>query len=457
MTDPDVQQYPKNNVGNQHHIDIGRTDQNQVEQHEEDINGQNGAHGCAVAHAQGQELVVDMRLVRQEGTLVPADTAQHHPQHVEAGNHQHGEGHHQRLRNVAHAHYAVHAETDGNDRKNQTNGETAAVAHENLAPVLGLTEDVEIEEHGQRAQRCRRYHGGHLVEPQHKEAAKEEKSHHAQARRQAVDAVNQVDGIDDEDDEQHRQRIGHPLRQLMHAKEAVEVVEIYPGSHDEAGTDKLEEELHPVAHAHEVVGDAHHIEKHDGTQQRGHLRLRRQRHAVHVDRQRMQPHQQGHAQDDGRRESQTAQARHNTAVHLAGIDHIEQSLLKGNQDDLRNHQRRDNGTKQESKTYVNNKIHRASIFFKTMASFSASPGTIPPACAFQRKTPTAAAKPTLARTGTIWGHRKTATRLKSKELRIRNLLFAGMSRIKCIIILQLHTNCLSVAKIRFFPNIQKFC
>ena len=96
-------------------------------------------------------------------------------------------------------------------------------------------------------------------------------------------------------------------------------------------------------------------------------------------------------------------------------------------------------------------------FFKTMASFSASPGTIPPACVFfQRKTLTAA-KPTRARTGTIWGHRKTATRLKSKELRIRNLLFAGMSRIKCIIILQLHTNYLSVAKIRFFPNMQKFC
>ena len=169
--------------------------------------------------------MVDMGLVRQEGTLVPADTAQHHPQHVEAGNHQHGEGHHQRLRNVAHAHHAVHAETDGNDSKQQTDGETAAVAHENLAPVLGLTEDVEIEEHGQRAQRGRRYHGGHFVETQHKEAAKEEKSHHAQARRQAVDAVNQVDGIDDEDDEQHRQRIGHPLRQLMHTKEAVEVVE----------------------------------------------------------------------------------------------------------------------------------------------------------------------------------------------------------------------------------------
>lgn len=348
LTDPEVHQYPKDNIGNQHHVDIGRAGQNQVEQHEEDINGQNGAHGRAVAHAQGQELVVDMGLVRQEGTLVPADTAQHHPQHIEAGNHQHGEGHHQRLRHVAHTHHAAHAETDGQNCENQTDGEAAAVAHENLAPVFGFAEDIEIEEDGQRAQGRCGHHGKQFVEPQHKETAEEEKGHHAQPRRQAVDAVNQVDGVDDEDNEQHRQRIGHPLRQLVHAKEAVQVVEIYSRSHDETGTEELEEELHPVAHPHEVVGDAYHIKKHDGAQQRRHLRLRCHRHAVHVDRQRMQPHQQGHAQNDGRGESQTAQARHNAAVHLAGIDHIEQSLLKGNQDDLRNHQRRDNGTKQES-------------------------------------------------------------------------------------------------------------
>ena len=130
-----------------------------------------------VAHAKGEELVVDVVHVGQEGVFAVAKAVNHHADYVEAWNHNEREGYDERVR-YAHAFArlpcARHAELHGKSADDKADGLAAAIAHEDFAPPLGTAENVEVEEGQERAETGKGDGGVGVEARTHEKAAHEE-------------------------------------------------------------------------------------------------------------------------------------------------------------------------------------------------------------------------------------------------------------------------------------------
>ena len=88
-----IQGRPYHNVYHEHQRVVQAMHRQEVEGTEAGGHQQDGDHGHARGEPHGQELVMDVVLVRQEGVLAVPYTVQDNPYHVERGNEQHAEGH----------------------------------------------------------------------------------------------------------------------------------------------------------------------------------------------------------------------------------------------------------------------------------------------------------------------------------------------------------------------------
>lgn len=303
-----------------------------------------------MAHAQGQELVVNVGLVGHEGVAMAPDAPDHHTDDVETGHHEQREHHDQRIEPEGVVRAGMHAEAHGQQTKEQTDGLAAAVAHKDFTPDFGPPEHVVDEERHQRAERGKRQHGIGPLTAETVEAAQEEQGNHGQAGGQTVDAVDKVDGIDNEYQQHHRKGLAHPRRKLVHAKKTVEIVEPNAGKDNQDGTNQLGEKLGLVAHADKVVGDALHVE--DDQRREAERQVGTVGHVRHAGmgrhEQRKQSHHQGQRNGNDGRKGHATQTGHNALMDLALIGKVEKLLLVGNQNDFRYHKGRQHGTDHKS-------------------------------------------------------------------------------------------------------------
>ena len=346
MGQPEVHQRPQHHIEQKDEVDVNQGSQPQVEQGKKGGNEENGDHGRAVAHAQGQELVVNVGLVGHEGILMAPDAAEHHAYHIETRHHKQRKDHHQRIEGESADAAVVHAETDGQQTENQTDGLAAAIAHKDFTPHLGAPEHVVDEEGHEGAERGKREDGIGPVAAKTVEAAQKEQGYHGEAGGQTVDAVNQVDGVDDKHQQHGGKGHAHPGRKLVHAEKAVQVVEPYAGTDNHDGADELGEELGLVAHADEVVGHAFHIE--DDQRREAEGQMGAVGHVGHAGAGRgdecEQTYHQGQRNGDDGGKGHAPQTGHNAFVDLAFVGKVKKFLLVGYQDDFRNHKSRKHGT-----------------------------------------------------------------------------------------------------------------
>ena len=345
-----MHQRPQHHIEQKDEVDVDQGSQPQVEQGKKGGNEEDGDHGRAVAHAQGQELVVNVGFVGHEGILMAPDAAEHHTHHIETRHHEQRKDHHQRIEGKSADTAVVHTETDGQQSENQTDGLAAAIAHKDFTPHLGAPEHVVDEEGHEGAERGKRENGIGPVAAKTVEAAQEEQGNHGQTGGQTVDAVDEVDGIDDEHQQYHRKGLTHPRRKLVHTEEAVEIVEPNAGKDNQDGTNQLGEELGLVAHANEVVGDALHVE--DDQRREAERQVGAMGHIRHTglgrDEQRKQSHHQGQRNGNDGRKGHATQTGHNALMDLTLIGKVEKLLLVGNQNDFRYHKGRQHGTDHKS-------------------------------------------------------------------------------------------------------------
>lgn len=80
-----MHQRPQHHIQQNYQIDIEQGHQAQIEEGKEGGNEEGGDHGGAVAHAQGQKLVVNVGLVRHERVAMKPNTPDHHTNRVIAG------------------------------------------------------------------------------------------------------------------------------------------------------------------------------------------------------------------------------------------------------------------------------------------------------------------------------------------------------------------------------------
>ena len=298
---------------------------------------QDGDHGRAGCETHGQELVVDVVLVRQKGVLAVAHAVQHDPYDIQRGYEQHAEGHQywrsaDFCRRVAGVHAVPHCE----EAEQVSQHQAARVSHKNLAATGSITEDVVGEEGNEHANAD----GGHEgVDPpvgMDEQSAKDSQGHHAQSGGQPVDTIDEVDGVGDEhhqhDGEGHAEERGHSID----AEEAVEVVDVQPGEGKHQRGEQLHGELLGIAHADKVVRHTHDVKQGEpgGEQQQFGGHARRQ-HIVHgTAQQHAQSDEEAHAEENDGEETQSAQAWYEVVVYLPFIGHIEESLAEGDQQDV---------------------------------------------------------------------------------------------------------------------------
>lgn len=220
-----MHQRPQHHIQQDNQINIKQGSQAQIEEGKKGGNEEDGDHGGAMAHAQSQELVVNVSFVGHERVAMAPDAPDHHTDNIEAGHHEQREHHDQRIEPERVGHAGMHAEAHGQQTEEQTDGLAAAVAHKDFTPDFGPPEHVVDKEGHQRAERGKRQHGIGPLTAETVEATQEEQGNHGQAGGQAIDAVNQVDGVDDKHQQHGGKGHAHPGRKLVHAEKAVQVVE----------------------------------------------------------------------------------------------------------------------------------------------------------------------------------------------------------------------------------------
>lgn len=280
-------------------------------------------HGATLAHAQGQQFMVDMRLVREERITVGAYAVNVDAYDVEAWNQQ---GRH--ADNGAVAAMGRHidaADADAHHAQEKADGKGAGIAHEYLTVLQGVAEHVEEEEGEQRAQ-CGCGQGRVSVQaaPETYDGI-ERACHSAKTGGQAVDAVYQVHGIDDEDYEQGGDAQRHPVRHLVDSAEAVQVLYAYAAGYDQKRSQGLHHELGAIAHADQIVGHAGKVQEDSsaaGETQRNNAAVQKPGHgliAVHD----AQPEQQQQSEQYGGEKGDASQARNLGLMDLARVGLVE--------------------------------------------------------------------------------------------------------------------------------------
>lgn len=83
-----MHQRPQHYIQQENTIDIKQGHQAQIKEGKEGGDKEDGDHGGAVAHAQSQELVVNVGLVGHKGVAMTPHAPDHHTDDVETGYHE---------------------------------------------------------------------------------------------------------------------------------------------------------------------------------------------------------------------------------------------------------------------------------------------------------------------------------------------------------------------------------
>ena len=326
---------PEGDVSYEQERDVHVRGQEVVGDDEERAAAEYRHHGASLAHAEGQQLVMDMRLVGHEWIAVGANAVNVDAYDVEAWNQQ---GRHADDGTVGvTGRHADVADTDAHHAQKEADGKGACIAHENLTVFQGVAEHVEEEE----GQQCAQRGGGQgrvcVQAVPETDNGVEYARHGTQSGGQAVDAVYQVHGVDDEDDEQGGDAYRHQIRHLVNAAETVQVLYAYSAGYDQERGQSLHHELGAVPHADKVIGHTRQIENYGGAAgetQRDHTAVQKLGHgliAVHD----AQSEQEQKCEQNGGEKSNAAQTWNLGLMYLARVRLVEEVLAEGNQQNLR--------------------------------------------------------------------------------------------------------------------------
>ena len=264
---PDVDQGPDEEVTEQNPVDVEVAYQQKVGHGENEGDHDDGNHGRALLHADGQQFVVNVVLVREERVAAVAYPVQIDSHYVAAGYEQgREEADHQVGFVVPAFGRGQRQELEAEDGKHHADREAARIAHEYFPLLFGVAEYIIIIERYEHSQGGKGKHGIDILATMVEHGAVGQQGDAAKTGCQAVDAVDEVDGIDEKDYGKHRQRVADEGGKGVNAQNAVQVVDRKACGNQHQTAKDLDDELGTVADADEVVGHAGEVEDHDGTE-----------------------------------------------------------------------------------------------------------------------------------------------------------------------------------------------
>ena len=257
-----MHRYPQHHIQYQNKGDTAMRQQQQIQHDKEQRYQQNGHHDPAYPHARAQQLVVKMVLVRQEGTLAGTQAVDDHPDHVEQGHNQGGQGDDQRRIGVRVRVEAHKAEVDYQKAQDVAQRQAAGIAHEQLVPFLGVAEHVVNPERNQDAQGGQGQEGVDVLADPDVHPGQHGQRDAAQPGSQPVDPVDQVDGVGDVHNEKNGERNAQPGRQVVDTEETAQGMNPVAAEDQQQGREDLDQELPAVPHPDQVVLHPDEVEEH---------------------------------------------------------------------------------------------------------------------------------------------------------------------------------------------------
>lgn len=277
--------------------------------------------------------MVDVRAVGQERALVVADAAEEYAHDIETRDHHRGKCQDEGIGVGLDLMADREQQLDAVDAEDETERQTARVAHEDLLAVVGLAEYVEVEEREQYAERGKGHGGIDVVSQVDEGATVKERCGNTQSRSKAVYTVDQVDRVDEEYDREDRKRVGHHLRQFVDTQQTVEVVDPYAARDQQHATKDLGHEFGSVFYTDQIVGNTDDIQQEQGAEFKRHLDgtlLNAGQEHIRIDLD-VDSEDQDDAEEDDGVEGQTAQTRYGTLMDFAFVVIVEKSFPKGNE------------------------------------------------------------------------------------------------------------------------------
>ena len=256
--------------------------------------------------------MVQMGAVRDKGRLPPSQSADDDRQRIQYGQPKQQDRHH-----GAAAIIGVLSDDDSEHRDTEAEKLTARVAHEQ-ARRKGI-ETQEAENRAEQGSEFDQHRGVAGTVGKQQQAAHREQ---CDAARQAVETVGQVHGVGDAHQHEHRERQRHQRRELAARQEGHALNEHAAKHGDDQRREHLPQQLEPIIQVETVVKHAEHGQQR-GSGQKG-AKIGPQRH----------PDEHRHQKAD--EDSDAANARDATAVHLASTARVQQTQRTGDAHQRRN-------------------------------------------------------------------------------------------------------------------------
>lgn len=272
-----------------------------------------------------QELVMNVTLVGLKERLAVAEACYDDTHDIEARHNKQGVGQKQTVAAVRHDMSVVHCELHHKETKDESERQTARIAHENLAVALGLTPQIEIKIGCKHAHKSRNKHtiAPHsLTGEAHEET---QKRHERKPAGESVDTVNEVDGIVDEHYHEDGERCSHPERYLGDAAETVQIVYVKSRYGKQSRRHYLHSELCLRPKSHDVVDNSHDI-NHEKTYDE-HERPKAQSDLLAPRHTRDNEYRHDKGKQHARQERHASQPRHRLCVHLASFGYVVEFAL----------------------------------------------------------------------------------------------------------------------------------
>ena len=278
-----------------------------------------------------EEFMVNMPFVGSKRGLTGENPLREHPRHIghrdENHSHQRNQRQMRHVMPVLRADHQLQAQEGGDITQDQR----TAVSHENFQFAA---EHIIHEKDERRTYRTRPQQGQMGIAGQQVQQAQHRKDQYAQAGTQPVHSVDQVRGIDQRDEQQQRKRHPGPCRYRIQPEQALQIIDVTIRKYEQQGPDHLENELALVRKSGNIVGNADNTNQHQSRSEKEEILERH--HCVEGVELPEKPAHEPVSHHNGRKKRHTAQPWNLRRMHFAGIGHVQDTFLLGNQDNFRN-------------------------------------------------------------------------------------------------------------------------
>lgn len=251
--DDNIKQNERQYIYHDYISDRYETIEYNVKYNKNDLQAENSNKRTMLRESTAQKLVMEMALIGLKYGLSAAQTRYDDTHHIETWYDEQRVGQKQTIAAEWHHIRVVHNKLNEQERKHETQRETARIAHKNLVFMILSTVDIVIQERNDYTDKTGYKHAvdEHTLALEAIEEACKRK--HSESASESVNAIDQVYGVVYEHYNEHRKWRTYIERYRLNAHKTVEVVYVQTRERHKARRQYLYDEFDARRYTHDIV------------------------------------------------------------------------------------------------------------------------------------------------------------------------------------------------------------